>query len=95
VNPYNVLVRPLLSEKSNKVREKSNKYSFQIHMAATKTDVRKAVEKLFEVKVTAVQTLITRGKVKRRGNNTAKGSNTKKAIITLVDGAKIGLFEDL
>lgn len=95
MNPYEVLTRPLLSEKSNKQRESSNKYSFQVAAKATKGDVKKAVEKMFNVKVTAVQTLVTRGKVKRRGNNVAKLPNTKKAVVTLTEGSKIALFEDL
>jgi large subunit ribosomal protein L23 len=95
VNPYEVLVRPLLSEKSNDVREASNKYSFQVALKATKADVKKAVEAMFDVKVTSVATAVTRGKVKRRGNAVTKLSNTKKAVVTLPAGAKIGLFEDL
>ena len=95
MNPYEVLVKPLLSEKSDKQREQNNKYSFKVASKATKTDVRKAVESLFGVKVTAVQTLVTRGKVKRRGNQATKRANTKKAVVTLAAGAKIGLFEAL
>ena len=95
MNPYNVLVKPLLSEKSNHARETANKYSFKVDPKATKTDVRKAIETLFDVKVAGVQTLVTRGKVKRRGNQVAHLSNTKKAIVTLVEGAKIGLFDAL
>lgn len=95
MNPYEVLSRPLLSEKSNKVREASNKYTFQVAPRATKHDVKKAVEIMFDVKVAQVQTLVTRGKVKRRGNNVAKLPNIKKAIVTLTEGGKIALFEDL
>ncbi len=95
MNPYNVLVKPLLSEKSNRARESANKYSFKVDLKATKSDVRKAIETLFDVKVSAVQTLVTRGKIKRRGNQVGHLSNTKKAIVTLVDGAKIGLFDAL
>ena len=95
MNLYNVLVRPLLSEKSNDVREKSNKYSFQVAPKATKGDVRNAIEKVFNVKVTSVHTLVNRGKVKRRGNQVYKASNTKKAVVTLAEGNKIPLFEDL
>lgn len=95
MNPYDVLVRPLLSEKSNHGREVANKYSFHVALKATKTDVKKAVEKMFDVKVADVQTLVTRGKMRRRGNHITKASNWKKAIVTLPAGAKIGLFEDL
>jgi large subunit ribosomal protein L23 len=95
MNPYDVLVRPLLSEKSNQGREVSNKYSFQVALKATKTDVKVAVEKMFDVKVADVQTLVNRGKVRRRGNHVTKASNWKKAVVTLPAGAKIALFEDL
>ena len=95
MNPYNVLVKPLLSEKSNDARESANKYSFKVDLKANKADVRKAVETLFDVKVAAVHTLVTRGKVKRRGNQVGHLSNTKKAVVTLVEGAKIGLFDAL
>jgi large subunit ribosomal protein L23 len=95
MNPYDVLVRPLLSEKSNKLREKANKYSFQVALRASKDDIKKAVETMFEVKVADVQTLVNRGKMRRRGNHITKSSNWKKAVVTLPVGAKIGLFEDL
>ena len=95
MNPYNVLVRPLLSEKSNNLRESANKYVFQVAIDASKTDVKSAVEKMFDVKVKSVTTTITRGKMKSRGNTRYKASNTKKAVVTLPEGAKIGLFEDL
>jgi large subunit ribosomal protein L23 len=95
VNPYSVLVRPLLSEKSNKAREAANKYSFVVQRKASKSDVKKAVEKMFSVKVEDVTTLVLRGKVKRRGNHEIKLPNTKKAVVTLAEGAKISLFDDL
>lgn len=95
MNLYSVLVRPLLSEKSNRAREASNKYSFEVQRKATKLDVKKAVEKTFSVKVEDVTTLVVRGKVKRRGNHEVKMPNTKKAIVTLAEGAKIALFDDL
>lgn len=95
MNPYNVLVKPLLSEKSNRLRENGNKYSFQVTLKASKVDVKSAVEKMFEVKVVGVTTTVLRGKVKRRGNNIVKLPNTKKAVVTLAEGAKIALFEDL
>lgn len=95
MNPYSVLMKPLLSEKSNRCRENENKYTFLVAPKATKKDVKSAVEKVFNVTVEGVTTLVTRGKVKRRGNNVAKLPNTKKAVVTLKQGEKIGLFEDL
>ena len=94
MHPYSVIVKPLLSEKSNEVRETAGKYTFVILRDATKEDVKNAVSKLWDVKVAKVQTMITRGKVKRRGANFSKPTKTKKAIVTLVEGAKLPLFED-
>lgn len=95
MNPFDVLMKPVLSEKSNQHRENANKYTFMVARAASKDDVRKAVETMFNVKVAGVTTLVTRGKVKRRGNAAVKMPNVKKAYVTLVQGAKIPLFEDL
>ena len=95
MNPYDVLIKPLLSEKSNRARESSRQYSFRVRREASKDDVRRAVEKTFDVKVTAVRTAITRGKIKRRGAHVSKLSNYKKAVVTLAEGGKIKLFEDL
>ena len=94
MHPYSVIIKPLLSEKSNDVRENDGKYTFVIRRDATKEDVKKAVSKLWDVEVKKVQTLITRGKIKRRGTNFSAPTKTKKAIITLADGAKLPLFED-
>ena len=96
MHPYDVLLRPLLSEKSNEVREKEGKYSFQVRIDATKRDVKRAIEKLYDVPVEGVQTLITRGKIRRRGQYLSKRpGKSKKAVVTLGEGAKIPLFDDL
>mgnify|MGYP003683221779 CR=1 FL=1 len=94
MQPYSVIIKPVLSEKSNEIRENEGKYTFVIRRDATKDDVKSAVSKLWDVEVAKVQTLITRGKVKRRGANFSKPTKTKKAIVTLVEGAKLSLFED-
>lgn len=94
MNPYDVLIRPVLSEKSNKVREDVGTYTFRIQSNATKSDVKRAVSRLFDVKVEKVQTLITRGKIRRRGMHFGKPSKSKKAIVKLAQGEKINIFED-
>lgn len=94
MNPFQVLSKPVLSEKSTLVRDNLNQYTFKVDLRATKNDVRSAVEAVYGVKVVKVQTLITRGKVVRRGNNVSMTSKTKKAVITLVEGAKLPLFEE-
>jgi large subunit ribosomal protein L23 len=94
MNPYDVVIRPLLSEKSVSIREKESKYVFLVRNKATKCDVKSAIEKLFSVDVTDVNTAILRGKIKRRGVNVSKSSNKKKAYVTLKAGQKIKIFDD-
>lgn len=94
MNPYQVLKKAVMSEKSAKLRENGKQYVFSVDPKATKTDVSKAIEAVYGVKVSKVQTLLTRGKVKRRGQHVSLGSKTKKAVVTLVTGAKLPLFED-
>ena len=94
MNPFNVLVKQILSEKSLNAREVEQKYTFQVEKQATKLDIKKAVEKLFDVEVQAVNTSITRAKVKRRGAVLSLGSSKKKAVVTLKSGHKIKMFED-
>jgi large subunit ribosomal protein L23 len=94
MNPFIVLSKPVLSEKSTLVRENLNQYTFHVDLRATKTSVRSAIESMYGVKVKAVQTLITRGKVVRRGNHVSMTSKMKKAVVTLAEGAKLPLFEE-
>lgn len=94
MNPFHVIVRPVLSEKSNGVRETENKFTFIVKKEATKDDVKKAVAALWDVKVTKVHTLLQRGKMKRRGQRYVQTGLTKKAVVTLAEGAKLPIFED-
>jgi len=94
MNPFQILSKPVLSEKSTLVRENLKQYTFKVDLRATKDDVRKALESVYGVKAVKVQTLITRGKVVRKGNHVSMTSKTKKAVVTLVEGAKLPLFED-
>jgi len=94
MNPFQILSQPVLSEKSTLVRENLNQYTFKVDLRSTKNDVRSSIETMYGVKVVKVQTLITRGKVVRKGNHVSMTSKTKKAVVTLVDGAKLPLFEE-
>lgn len=85
---YDVVVSPIVTEKSTMASEQ-NKVMFNVRMDATKADVKSAIEALFNVKVTKVNTLIRLGKEKRFRNTLGKLSDTKKAIITLADGQTI------
>ena len=90
---YNVLKRPLLTEKGTDQKEALNKYLFEIDKRANKIEVKKAVEKIFSVKVDEVRTINVKGKVKRVGRNLGKRSDWKKAIVTLKAGEKIEIIE--
>lgn len=88
-----VLIRPLLTEKSTKQAEKG-KFTFQVGIHADKVSIKKAIEKAFPVHVTDVATIIVKGKTVRTGmRRTEKTlSPWKKAVVTLKKGEKIGLF---
>lgn len=94
MHPLHVIVRPVLSEKSNAVRENQGKYTFLVDKKASKDDVKKAVSALWGVKVESVRTLLKRGKSHRRGSRYTQPSLTKKAIVTLAEGSKLPIFED-
>lgn len=94
-NPHDVLVRPLVSEKSLMLIE-DNKYSFLVAKDANKIEIRYAVEKAFPgVKVVDVTTRVMKGKVKRMGRFAGKRPDLKKAIVKLAPGNSIPLFESL
>jgi len=94
MHPYSVIIRPVLSEKSTLTREHEGKYTFLVRREASKEDVKKAVEKLFDVQVVGVNTMITRGKVRRRGMHASLSPKQKKAIVKLGEGQKLSIFED-
>ena len=87
---YDVIVSPIVTEKSTAASE-HNKVMFNVHLDATKADVKSAIEALFNVKVAKVNTLRRLGKTRRFRNTVGKLSDTKKAIITLVEGQQIDL----
>ena len=90
---YQVLKRPVITEKSNSLREERNQFVFEVAIDANKIEVRDAVQKLFGVRVVDVRTQIVRGKVKRLRRSFGKQPNWKKAIVTLHDEDSIELFE--
>jgi large subunit ribosomal protein L23 len=89
-----VIVRPLLlTEKGNKLRETENKYLFRVDRRANRIEIKRAVEALFNVTVTKVNTMVVRGRMRRIGRAQAKMPNWKKAIVSLKEGDKIDLIE--
>jgi large subunit ribosomal protein L23 len=92
MNPRNVIIKPIVSEKSYALLA-ANKYTFRIHPDAHKTQVRQAVEKIFGVRVTGVQTMSVKSKPKRRGYTSGRSRSWKKAIVQLHPEDSIELFE--
>jgi large subunit ribosomal protein L23 len=90
---YEVIKRPIISEKSAALAEVGSRYAFEVAAESNKQEIRQAVEKLFSVKVRAVRTMIVHGKAKRIGRGEVKRTNWKKAIVTLTEGQKIEFFQ--
>jgi large subunit ribosomal protein L23 len=90
---YNVLKRPLVTEKTNGLRDANNQYAFEVDRGANKVEIRDAIETIFGVRVTEVNTAIVRGKMKRTRKSVGKKPNWKKAIVRLHDDDQIELFE--
>lgn len=87
-----VIIRPIVSEKSYAGLEE-NQYTFLVDPRASKTEIKEAVQAIWDVRVSSVNTLIRRGKVKRRGYTVGRRPNEKRAIVTLVEGDSIEIFE--
>ncbi|SMH53937.1 50S ribosomal protein L23 [Azospirillum agricola] len=85
---YDLILAPVITEKSTLVSE-HNQVTFRVPLTATKPEIKAAVEGLFNVKVTAVNTLISKGKTKRFRGIMGRRSDFKKAIVTLAEGNKI------
>ncbi len=90
---YQVLKRPLVTEKTNGLREKNNDYAFEVAPDANKIEIRQAIETLFGVKVKSVRTAVIRGQYRRTRRGFGQRPNWKKAIVTLHEGQQIELFE--
>jgi large subunit ribosomal protein L23 len=93
MNAGQILIRPLITERSMTLRDDQNKYAFKVHVQATKPEIRKAVEELFEVKVVSVSTMNMLGKNKRLGRFFGRRSSWKKAIVTVASGQTIDIYE--
>ncbi|HAF96464.1 MAG: 50S ribosomal protein L23 [Elusimicrobia bacterium GWC2_51_8] len=84
-----VLITPILSEKSMKLKDKENRYSFRVNPLSNKFEIKAAVEALFKVKVEAVRTANMPGKMHRVGRSEGKRPDWKKAVVTVKAGQKI------
>ena len=90
--PRDVILAPVVSEKSYSLLD-NNAYTFQVHPDANKTEIRQAVEAIWDVKVVNVNTLTRKGKTKRFRFTQGKRADTKRAVVKLAPGDKIEIFE--
>lgn len=94
-----ILIKPIISEKSEGLSEKLSQYSFVVNKQANKVEIRKAVEGEFNVNVSSVNTMIMPGKSKsrntKRGMQKGRVSSYKKAIVTLAEGEEIDFFGEV
>ena len=92
LNPYQVLLRPLITEKATNLTGE-NKYVFEVDTRANKNQIREAIALSFKVRVIKVNTMNVRGKRRRMGRRITHTRNWKKAVVTLAEGDTIQLFE--
>jgi large subunit ribosomal protein L23 len=92
-NARDIIIRPLMTEKSMQQKEELNTMAFQVRPDANKVEIRSAVESIFNVKVASVRTATFAGKLKRMGRQQGRRPEWKKAVVKLAPGHKIDLVE--
>ena len=90
---YDIIIRPVVTEKTSIQKEDHNQVSFEVDRRANRVEVRRAIEQIFNVRVADVKTMQVKGKVKRRGRIVGKRRDWKKAIVKLMPGERIDFFE--
>lgn len=93
--PYDILIRPLLTEKITSLRESANKVGFVVRSDANRVEVKRAVESALKVRVERVNIINVLGKTKRLGRFAGRRPSWKKAIVTLKEGEKLELYESV
>jgi large subunit ribosomal protein L23 len=93
MNQYDIIRRPMITEKTGIQKETANQVTFEVDRRANRIEIRRAIERIFNVKVDSVHTLQVKGKVKRRGRTLGKRRDWKKAIVRLKPGERIDFFE--
>jgi len=93
MSQYDIIKRPLITEKTSIQKEVSNQFTFEVDRRANRVEIQKAVEAIFNVRVAKVRTIQVKGKTKRRGWIVGKRRDWKKAIVTLMPGERIDFFE--
>jgi large subunit ribosomal protein L23 len=92
LEPYQVILRPLITEKATHVSERHNAYTFEVNPLATKTEIKNAIETLFSVRVADVRTQNRRGKARRHRLKVGRMRNWKKAIVKLHEEDRIDFY---
>ncbi len=90
---YEIIKRPLITEKTSIQKEVLNQLSFEVDRRANRVEIKKAIEEIFNVNVASVRTMQVKGKTKQRGRITGKRKNWKKALVKLMPGERIDFFE--
>ena len=93
MDPHQVIIRPVISEKSYNLIETENQYTFQVDRRANKNQIKRAVEEAFGVKVYKVNTVNVKSKPKRQGLTQGRTASWKKAVVRLAEGERIELYE--
>jgi large subunit ribosomal protein L23 len=93
MNPYDIVKRPLITEKTSIQKEDYNQISFEVDRKANRVEIKRAVENIFNVNVATVRTMQVKGKTKQRGRVLGKRRNWKKAVVKLMPGERIDFFE--
>ncbi|MBN1434664.1 50S ribosomal protein L23 [Candidatus Fermentibacterales bacterium] len=88
-----IILEPIMTEKTTADREKHNQYAFRVSPRASKGQIARAVEEIFGVQVTRVRTINMAGKKKRLGRNLGRTASWKKALVTLAEGNSVDFFE--
>ena len=93
MNVFDIIKKPLVTEKTNLQKEELGQVTFEIDRRANRVEAKEAIEKIFNVKVDSVRTINVKGKVKQRGRIIGKRRDWKKAIVKLMPGERIDFFE--
>lgn len=91
-HPHDIILAPVVSEKSYDLIEENNMYTFEVDPRSNKEEIRDAVESVFDVHVLKVNTMNRKGKTKRTGYKLGRRKNVKRAVVTLAEGDSIDLF---
>jgi large subunit ribosomal protein L23 len=92
MNPYDIIKRPLITEKTSIQKEDYNQMSFEVDRKANRVEIKQAIENIFKVNVDTVRTMQVKGKTKQRGRIVGKRRNWKKAVVKLMPGERIDFF---